>query len=420
MRRSSRRDSRLRLALLLRFHEAYVDTTATDPRRRADAESCTSAPILNLHAVEERSDLNAGPDSANRSNERPRVVIAGGGFAALEALIALRRLAGHRVDLALVSPEPQLSYRPLAVVEPFGLGDAPRFELAEIARDHDAELYIDAAASVDSEGRVLVTQSGRELSFDWLLVTTGAQPVQAVPGALTYRGAPDRVAFEELLADIESGDVRRVAFAIPTGAAWPLPLYELALMTARPREHSGRAGRIHPRDGGDRAAGVVRPPGKRGPRGAAAGPLHCATDSPRAGLFRERRAVHGARGCGRGRPRGRPATPARERARRAADQQRRVRARGPHGACARHRPRVCRRRCHRLPDQAGRDRDAAGRRGRPRDRHRGRRTGHGGGLSAGPARPAADWRGRALPALRGHGRRAATRRSAGGCCGGPR
>lgn len=171
-------------------------------------------------------------DSANRSNERPRVVIAGGGFAALEALIALRRLAGHRVDLALVSPEPQLSYRPLAVVEPFGLGEAPSFELAEIARDHDAELYIDTAASVDSEGRVLVTQSGRELSFDWLLVTTGAQPVQAVPGALTYRGALDRVAYEELLADIESGDVRRVAFAIPTGAAWPLPLYELALMTA--------------------------------------------------------------------------------------------------------------------------------------------------------------------------------------------
>src|SRR6188474_1805232 len=131
--------------------------------------------------------------SAEHSKVRPRVVIAGGGFAALEALIALRRLAGHRVDLALVSPEPQLSYRPLAVVEPFGLGEAPSFELAEIARDHDAELYIDTAASVDSEGRVLVTQSGRELSFDWLLVTTGAQPVQAVPGALTYRGAPDRV-----------------------------------------------------------------------------------------------------------------------------------------------------------------------------------------------------------------------------------
>ncbi len=163
---------------------------------------------------------------------KPRVVIAGGGFAALEALIALRRLAGHRVDLALVSPEPQLSYRPLAVVEPFGLGEAPRFELAEIARDHDAELYVEAAMSVDSDRRVLVTRSNREIPYDWLLVTTGAEPVEAVEGALTYRGATDRAAFEELLGDIESGAVRSVAFAVPAGAAWPLPLYELALMTA--------------------------------------------------------------------------------------------------------------------------------------------------------------------------------------------
>jgi sulfide:quinone oxidoreductase len=163
---------------------------------------------------------------------RPRVVIVGGGFAALEALIALRRLAGHRIDLTLVSPEPELAYRPLAVVEPFGLGEAPRFELTEITRDHDAELCIDSVASVDPARRVVVTGSGRELSYDWLLVTTGGRPVQAVDGALTYRGAPDRAAFEGLLREIESGAARRVAFAVPAGAAWPLPLYELALLTS--------------------------------------------------------------------------------------------------------------------------------------------------------------------------------------------
>ena len=35
----------------------------------------------------------------------PRVVIAGGGVAALETLIALRDLAGDRVDITLVAPE---------------------------------------------------------------------------------------------------------------------------------------------------------------------------------------------------------------------------------------------------------------------------------------------------------------------------
>ena len=174
----------------------------------------------------------------------PRVVIAGGGFAALEAMIALRRLAGHRVDVTLVTPDPQLAYRPLAVVEPFGLGEAPHFDLAEITRDHDAELSVDAAVSVDTARRVLVTRSGRELSYDWLLVTTGAEPVQAVEGALTYRGAADRAAFEGLLGELESGDVRSVAFAVPSGTAWPLPLYELALMTAARASATGGQARF--------------------------------------------------------------------------------------------------------------------------------------------------------------------------------
>jgi sulfide:quinone oxidoreductase len=163
---------------------------------------------------------------------KPNVVIAGGGFAALEALIAVRRLAGGRVDLTLVTPSRELSYRPLSVVEPFGLGEAPRFDLDEIARDHDAELQLDSAVAVDGKRRVLVTRSGREVAYDWLLVTTGAEPVEAVNGALTYRGAPDRSAFEQLLAAIDEGDISTVVFAVPAGTTWPLPAYELALMTA--------------------------------------------------------------------------------------------------------------------------------------------------------------------------------------------
>jgi sulfide:quinone oxidoreductase len=159
-------------------------------------------------------------------------VIAGGGFAALEAMIALRRLAGGRVQLALVSPTRELAYPPLSVVEPFGLGEAPRFDLAEIARDHEAELHVDAAGEVDATRRVLRTRSDGELPYDSLLVTTGAEPREAVPGTLTFRGSADRPAFEALLADIDAGRVGSVAFAVPAGTAWPLPLYELALMTA--------------------------------------------------------------------------------------------------------------------------------------------------------------------------------------------
>jgi sulfide:quinone oxidoreductase len=173
-----------------------------------------------------------------------RVVIAGGGFAALEAMIALRRLAGGRVELVLVSPTRDLAYPPLSVVEPFGLGEAPHFDLAAIAGDHGAELHVDAAAEVDLDRRVLRTRSDGEISYDSLLVTTGAEPREAVPGALTFRGSADRPAFEELLSDIDSGSVGKVVFAVPAGTAWPLPLYELALMTAARAESNDAPARF--------------------------------------------------------------------------------------------------------------------------------------------------------------------------------
>ena len=47
------------------------------------------------------------------------VLVAGGGVAGLEALLALRHLAGDRVELSLLSPRADFSYRPMAVAEPF-------------------------------------------------------------------------------------------------------------------------------------------------------------------------------------------------------------------------------------------------------------------------------------------------------------
>ena len=51
-----------------------------------------------------------------------KVLIAGGGVAALETMLALRRMAEERVEITLISPESSFSYRPLAVAEPLGHG----------------------------------------------------------------------------------------------------------------------------------------------------------------------------------------------------------------------------------------------------------------------------------------------------------
>jgi sulfide:quinone oxidoreductase len=161
-----------------------------------------------------------------------RVLIAGGGVAALEAALALRALAEDRVSVELLAPEPQFWYRPLAVAEPFGLGEVRHFDLAELAAATGATFSPGALSSVDVEGRLAQTSAGSSIPFDVLLVACGAGPTPAVAGALTFRGPADTERIGRLLEEIVAGQAGRVAFVVPWGAVWSLPIYELALMTA--------------------------------------------------------------------------------------------------------------------------------------------------------------------------------------------
>jgi sulfide:quinone oxidoreductase len=162
----------------------------------------------------------------------PKVLIAGAGVAGLEAALALRSLAGELLAVELVAPETDFVYRPLAVAEPFRAGEARRFPLRHLTDAAGAELNRASVRSVDDERRMVVTSDGKALRYDTLLLTLGARPVAALPGALTFRGPGDEEAFSALLHEARSGQVERLAFALPTGASWPLPLYELALLTA--------------------------------------------------------------------------------------------------------------------------------------------------------------------------------------------
>jgi sulfide:quinone oxidoreductase len=160
-----------------------------------------------------------------------KVTIVGGGVAALEALIALRQLAEDRVALELITPKAKWAYRPLAVAEPFGLGEVKTYDLVQIARDHGAALHLAGVQSVDTDARRLSTWDGREFSYEILVIAVGAQPAVAVPGSVTVKGPGYTSRFRTVLRQLDERRIRRVAFAVPAGASWPLPLYELALMT---------------------------------------------------------------------------------------------------------------------------------------------------------------------------------------------
>src|SRR5215217_8122318 len=163
---------------------------------------------------------------------RTRVMIAGGGVAALEALMALHEFAAGYLDVELLTPTPEFAYRPLAVAEPFGLGEARRFDVVAIARDHGAAVHIAGMSGVDTASKSVHTWDGRELPFDVLLVAIGARAETAVPGSVMIQGPGYTGRFRNVLRELDSHEVRHVAFAVPAGASWPLPLYELALMTA--------------------------------------------------------------------------------------------------------------------------------------------------------------------------------------------
>jgi sulfide:quinone oxidoreductase len=160
------------------------------------------------------------------------VVIAGGGVAALEAALALRALAQDRVTVELLAPEPYFWYRPLAVAEPFELGEARHCDLSELAAAAGATFSPGALVAVDAAGHLAHTSVGSALPYHSLLIACGAVPTPVIDGALTFRGPADTEKIRQLLGELESGEVRRLAFVAPWGAVWSLPIYELALMTA--------------------------------------------------------------------------------------------------------------------------------------------------------------------------------------------
>jgi sulfide:quinone oxidoreductase len=165
-----------------------------------------------------------------------RVVICGGGIAAVEGLLRLRRLAGDSLDIELLAPADDLVYRPLAVREPFAFGPPRRYPLRRIARDTHAEWTKDALEWVDPDAGVVHTAGGRRMEYDALLIAVGARQVEPYKHVATFRDAEADATYHGIVQDVEGGYSRRLAFIQPVGPVWPLPLYELALMTAERAE----------------------------------------------------------------------------------------------------------------------------------------------------------------------------------------
>ncbi|MEA2296216.1 MAG: sulfide:quinone oxidoreductase [Solirubrobacteraceae bacterium] len=165
------------------------------------------------------------------TGEPARVLVVGGGVGGLEAALALRALGRRHLRVELLSAEPQFTYRAWSVGTPFGHGAAVEVDLGHVAADVGFTLLEGRLEQVDAERHEVRTQEG-VLAYDHLLLALGAKPVSIVDGAFTFLGPANAAELGALLAEDRLPAGARVVFVTSPSAVWPLPAYELALLTA--------------------------------------------------------------------------------------------------------------------------------------------------------------------------------------------
>jgi len=171
-------------------------------------------------------------DSDGTPTEQFRVIIVGGGMAAMEAALALHELAPGQAQVSVLAPNEQLVYRPMTVREPFAYQPASRYELEPIVRDAGATLIADELEWIDPEQQVVHTRTGAQLPYDALLLALGAKARARYEHAVTIDDRRLDETLQGVIQDIETGYVKSLAFVSPGRMPWQLPMYELALMTA--------------------------------------------------------------------------------------------------------------------------------------------------------------------------------------------
>src|SRR5664279_600358 len=120
--------------------------------------------------------------ACNRVSRPRRVVVCGGGVAAIEALLGLRALLGLALHVDLIAPNRHFVYEPLAVAEPFGLAQTRLFDLAAVAAEYGAQLHVASLQAVEPDRGRIAVSGGVTLSYQSVIVAVGARRCAWLPG----------------------------------------------------------------------------------------------------------------------------------------------------------------------------------------------------------------------------------------------
>lgn len=170
---------------------------------------------------------------------QPKIVVAGGGFAGLEALFYLRHKLGSEAHLTLVSDQDYFLFKPNTIYIPFG-EDPEKYKipLARPVLKKRITFWPGRAVGVDPYSRKLLLEHA-ELPYDYLVLATGAtMRPQEVPGLSEYActlWTPEemlrlRHQLQQVVERAGEGRKQDILFVVPPNNKCSGPLYELVMM----------------------------------------------------------------------------------------------------------------------------------------------------------------------------------------------